>query len=330
MKDFSRLLLDWYDVHKRPLPWREELSPYRIWISEIMLQQTRIEAARGYFHRFLTALPTLEALAAAEEETVLKLWEGLGYYSRARNLHKCARLLVSEYGGQFPTTAAELRKLPGIGDYTAGAIASIAFGQAEPAVDGNVLRVLSRFTRSGESIGDAKVKNRFREELRAIYPAGRCGDFTSALMELGEVVCTPGTPECSRCPLAELCEAHAQGEETHYPVMPEKKPRRVEHRRVLLLICGDRVALRRRPDKGLLAGLWEFPNDTETDPPADGAPCGEAAHIFSHVEWHMKGYVIPCERELPGYEWADRQRRTELAIPTAFRYFKDVLEAMEL
>ena len=330
MKDFSQLLLDWYDVHKRPLPWRENADPYRIWLSEIMLQQTRIEAARGYFHRFFTALPTLEALAAAEEETVLKLWEGLGYYSRARNLHKCARLLVQEYGGAFPHTAAELRKLPGIGDYTAGAIASIAFGQAEPAVDGNVLRVLSRFTRSGESIGETQVKNRFRDELRAIYPAGRCGDFTSALMELGEVICTPGTPECDKCPLAAFCEAHAQGEETLYPVMPEKKPRRMEQRRVLLMICGGKVALRRRPDKGLLAGLWEFPNDTETSPPAEGAPCGEAVHIFSHVEWHMKGYVIPCDTELPGYEWADRNRRSELAIPTAFRFYKEVLEAMEL
>lgn len=330
MKDFSRRLLDWYDIHKRPLPWRESLSPYRVWVSEIMLQQTRIEAARGYFQRFMAALPTLEALAAAEEETVLKLWEGLGYYSRARNLHKCARMLVSDYGGQFPRTAAELHKLPGIGDYTAGAIASIAFEQPEPAVDGNVLRVLSRFTRSGESIGDAKVKNRFREELRAIYPAGRCGDFTSALMELGEVVCTPGTPECEKCPLASLCEAHGHGEEALYPVMPEKKPRRIEHRRVLLMVCGDKVALRRRPDKGLLAGLWEFPNDTGGQAPEEGAPCGEAVHIFSHVEWHMRGYVIPCQQELPGYEWADRVRRQELAIPTAFRYFKEVLEEMEL
>ena len=330
MKDFSRLLLAWYDEHKRPLPWREELNPYRVWVSEIMLQQTRIEAARGYFQRFMTALPTLEALAAADEETVLKLWEGLGYYSRARNLHKCARLLVEEQGGEFPRRAAELRKLPGIGDYTAGAIASIAFGEPEPAVDGNVLRVLSRLTRSGESIGEAKVKNRFREELRAIYPMGRCGDFTSALMELGEVICTPGTPECGKCPLASLCEGHACGEETLYPVMPEKKPRRIEHRRVLLMICGDKVALRRRPDKGLLAGLWEFPNDTEQEPPENGAACGAAVHIFSHVEWHMQGYVVPCETQLPGYEWADRQRRRELAIPTAFRYFKEVLEAMEL
>ena len=330
MKDFSRPLLDWYNVHKRPLPWRQDLSPYRIWVSEIMLQQTRIEAARSYFHRFMTALPTLEDLAAAEEETVLKLWEGLGYYSRARNLHKCAKLLVSDHGGQFPQTAAELRKLPGIGDYTAGAIASIAFEQPEPAVDGNVLRVLSRLTRSGESIGDAKVKNRFREELRQIYPAGHCGDFTSALMELGEVICTPGTPDCSRCPLSELCEAHAHSEETLYPVMPEKKPRRIEHRRVLLLICGDKVALRRRPDKGLLAGLWEFPNDTEPNQPENGAPCGEDIHIFSHVEWHMQGFVIPCETELPGYEWADRTRRQELAIPTAFRRYKEILEEMDL
>ena len=202
MENFSRPLVDWYKKEARPLPWREEPTPYRVWVSEIMLQQTRIEAAREYFNRFTRAFPTVEALAAAELDDVLKLWEGLGYYSRARNLHKCARTVCETYGGVFPPDAAALRALPGIGDYTAGAIASIAYGLPEPAVDGNVLRVLARMECFGESIGSDKVKKRFREALRDIYPTGECGAFTSALMELGETVCTVGTPSCARCPAA--------------------------------------------------------------------------------------------------------------------------------
>ena len=259
MRNITEPLLQWYRRNRRELPWRQNPTPYRVWVSEIMLQQTRIEAARGYFERFMAALPDVFALAEASEETVLKLWEGLGYYSRARNLHKTAKRIVSDYGGHFPETAAELRKLPGIGDYTAGAIASIAFDQKESAVDGNVLRVYSRLERCGENIGDAKLKKRVGEELRAIYPECGCGDFTSALMELGETVCLPGMPRCLLCPLREVCAAHAAGEETLYPVMPEKKKRRIERRNVLLYIKGDRVALRKRPETGLLAGLWEYP-----------------------------------------------------------------------
>ena len=228
MENFSRPLVDWYKKEARPLPWREEPTPYRVWVSEIMLQQTRIEAAREYFNRFTRAFPTVEALAAAELDDVLKLWEGLGYYSRARNLHKCAKTVCETYGGVFPPDAAALRALPGIGDYTAGAIASIAYGLPEPAVDGNVLRVLARMECFGESIGSDKVKKRFREALRDIYPTGECGAFTSALMELGETVCTVGTPSCARCPVAAYCAAlrrgsalpRAAGEKT----APDRKP----------------------------------------------------------------------------------------------------------
>ena len=330
MEDFSPELLAWYEKNARELPWRQDITPYRVWVSEIMLQQTRIEAARGYFQRFMAALPTVEALAGAEEDTVLKLWEGLGYYSRARNLHACAKMLVEEYGGVFPRSAEELRALPDIGDYTAGAIASIAFGLPEPAVDGNVLRVLARLSRFSQCVGSEKVKSRFREELRAIYPAGRCADFTSALMELGETVCTPGVPDCGRCPLAGRCLAHAAGEESLYPVLPEKKPRRIEERRVLLLRCGDKTAVRRRPAKGLLAGLWELPNDTIPEPPEGGRPCGEAVHIFSHVEWHMKGYLLDCREEAPGYTWVTGEERRALAFPTAFRPYLDILEELGL
>ena len=328
MENFSHALVEWYAREARELPWRRELSAYRVWVSEIMLQQTRIEAARGYFERFLAAFPTVEALASADEDTVLKLWEGLGYYSRARNLHRCAKMLVSEYGGEFPRTEAELRRLPGIGDYTAGAIASIAFGEPAIAVDGNVLRVCSRLTRFGESIGSERVKAHFREELRAITPEGHCGEFTAGLMELGETVCLPGAPRCALCPISAYCAAHAAGEETRYPVMPEKKARRVEHRRILLLLCGDKCAVRKRPERGLLAGLWELPNDTEPDAPPDGVPCGEARHIFTHVEWHMRGYIVRCPSETPGYTWVTREERTALAFPTAFRYYIQRLEEL--
>ena len=328
MENFSRPLVDWYKKEARPLPWREEPTPYRVWVSEIMLQQTRIEAAREYFNRFTRAFPTVEALAAGELDDVLKLWEGLGYYSRARNLHKCAKTVCDTYGGVFPPDAAALRALPGIGDYTAGAIASIAYGLPEPAVDGNVLRVLARMERFGESIGSDRVKKRFREALRPIYPAGECGAFTSALMELGETICTVGTPDCARCPVAAHCEAHRRGEETLYPVLPEKKPRRIENRRVLLLLCGDTCAVRRRAAVGLLASMWELPNDLVPDAPEGGEPCGEAGHVFSHVEWHMRGYIVRCREKLPGYVWVTRAEREALAMPTAFRYYRKKLEEM--
>ena len=297
MENFSRPLVDWYKKEARPLPWREEPTPYRVWVSEIMLQQTRIEAAREYFNRFTRAFPTVEALAAAELDDVLKLWEGLGYYSRARNLHKCAKTVCDTYGGVFPPDAA-------------------------------ALRVLARMECFGESVGSDKVKKRFREALRDIYPAGECGAFTSALMELGETICTVGTPDCARCPVAAHCEAHRRGEETLYPVLPEKKPRRIENRRVLLLLCGDTCAVRRRAAVGLLASMWELPNDLVPDAPEGGEPCGEAVHIFSHVEWHMRGYIVRCREKLPGYVWVTRAEREALAMPTAFRYYRKKLEEM--
>ena len=325
MRNITNPLLEWYRRNRRALPWRENPTAYRVWVSEIMLQQTRIEAARGYFERFMTALPDVYALAAADEETVLKLWEGLGYYSRARNLHKTAKIIVSEYGGTFPQTAAELRKLPGIGDYTAGAIATIAFDQRESAVDGNVLRVYSRVERCGENIGDAKLKKRVGEELRLIYPETGCGDFTSALMELGETVCLPGAPRCLLCPLGDCCAAHAAGEEALYPVMPEKKKRRIERRNVLLYIKGDTVALRKRPDTGLLAGLWEYPDG---DVPEGAENCGSAKHIFTHVEWHMEGYICRETEPPKGCVPVTAAERKALAIPTAFRFYSELLDKM--
>lgn len=338
-------LLPWYDDNARDLPWRRDVTPYRVWVSEIMLQQTRIEAARGYFARFMDALPTADALAAADIETVLKLWEGLGYYSRARNLHRAAGIVAAEYGGELPADYAALRALPGIGDYTAGAIASIAFGLPEPAVDGNVLRICARLTCCPDSVGDEKVKKAFREELRAQYPAGRCGDFTSAIMELGETVCTPGTPDCPRCPLAEICAARAAGRQTDFPVLPAKKPRRVQPKTVFLLENGGRIALRKRPDRGLLAGMWEFPNSDGALTPEEALekasvwgcrpehvePCGGAIHIFSHIEWHMTGYRVACGAAPDRFRWTDAaERRDAYAVPAAFRAYKSQLEKENL
>ena len=337
-ENFAETLLYWYDRNRRELPWRENTEPYRVWLSEIMLQQTRIEAAKGYFARFTEALPTVQALAAASEETVLKLWEGLGYYSRARNLHRAARRICGECGGEFPRDYEALRGLPGVGDYTAGAIASIAFGLPEPAVDGNVLRVYARLCGCEENMGTDRVKKSVRECLRPCYAGGRCGDLTSAIMELGEVICVPGTPQCERCPFSSVCEAARTGRQTELPVLPAKKARRVEQRTVLLLRCGKKIALRKRPETGLLAGMWEFPNVpgelTATEAAARVVarggrvlrtePLGEATHVFSHIEWHMTGWRIECAEELPDLVWTDNP--AEYALPTAFRaYRKQIL-----
>lgn len=339
-ENLAALLLPWYETNQRDLPWRRELTPYRVWVSEIMLQQTRIEAARDYFTRFMLALPDIPALAAAPEDQVLKLWEGLGYYSRARNLHKAAKILCAEYEGALPADCKALRGLPGIGDYTAGAIASIAFGLPEPAVDGNVLRVCARLTCCAVSIAEPKVKTAFREALRALFPKGRCGDFTSALMELGETVCTPGTPTCAQCPLAEACLANRRREQGKYPVMPVKKARRMEARTVFLLERGGRFALCQRPGQGLLAKLWEFPNaegflSAEQAfeqaknwgcAPQSAKLAGQAVHIFTHLEWHMVGWHIVCGDAPGDFAWTDDVEA--YALPTAFRVYKQFVNKM--
>ena len=329
-------LIAWYRANRRPLPWRREPTPYRVWISEIMLQQTRIEAVLGYYERFLRELPTVEALAAVEEDRLLKLWEGLGYYSRARNLKKAALQIMERYEGVLPRKAEELRALPGIGDYTAGAIASIAYGEAEPAVDGNVMRVLMRLLASSEDVMAPASRRYVTALLKAVYPSGEdAALLTEGIMELGETVCIPnGEAACLLCPLSGLCRAFKAGTVQDYPVRSKPKERRLERRTVLLLHCGERFALRRRPESGLLAGLWEFPNREGVYDAAEieallGVPllsceaCGSARHVFSHVEWQMDGWLAECEKELPGYTWLDRATiRREYSIPTAFRYYQ--------
>ncbi len=337
LSDLVKPLLDWYGAVKKSLPWRESPTPYHVWISEIMLQQTRIEAVIPYYRRFLAELPTVEDLANVPDDRLMKLWEGLGYYSRARNLKKAASVIVTEYHGELPRTADELRALPGIGDYTAGAIASIAFGEPEPAVDGNVLRVFSRVTALADDILLDKTKKAVRETLREVYPTGTdAGQFTQALMELGETVCLPNTgPRCADCPIREHCTACQTGTTEQYPVKSGKKARRIEDRTVLLIRHGDRYLVQKRPAGGLLAEMWEFPNalrhlgreDVREAAESLGLtvrdirPAGKAKHIFSHVEWHMIGYAVDVCGMTEG-TWATAEEiRETYAIPTAFRYF---------
>ena len=334
-------LLAWYDAGARVLPWREDPTPYRVWVSEIMLQQTRVEAVKPYYERFLTALPTVQALAEAPEEQLLKLWEGLGYYNRVRNLQKGAQTVMERFGGQIPASFEELRTLPGIGDYTAGAIASIAFQLPVPAVDGNVLRVISRVLCRYDNILDPKVKRRVEGELRQILPR-RVGDFNQSLMELGAMVCQPnGPPKCLLCPLGQLCRAHAQGVAEELPVKTKPKPRKVQDRTVFLLFSKEgRLALARRPEKGLLAGLWELPA-AESALDRKGAlawleslggegelsPGPKAKHIFSHVEWHMTSWVVTGVGELPEFAWAaGEELRQAYPLPAAFKAFLPVIQ----
>lgn len=311
-------LLEWYDRNKRILPWREAPTPYRVWVSEIMLQQTRVEAVKPYFERFMSVLPDVRALAEAEEEQLLKLWEGLGYYNRVKNLQKAAIQLMEEYGGEMPDQYEELLKLTGIGSYTAGAIASIAYGRRVPAVDGNVLRVLARVRKDGRLITDGKVKAAVEKELAEAMPEDRPGDFNQAMMEIGACVCIPnGAPLCGRCPLNRLCMAHKDGTETEFPQKEAKKPRRIEEKTVLVIRDENRTAIRKRPARGLLAGMYEFPMlegcrtvEEITAYLAENGirvlrvqPLEDAKHIFTHKEWHMKGYLVrvdELEHKSPG------------------------------
>ena len=337
LKQIPPLLLQWYDGSARVLPWREDPTPYRVWVSEIMLQQTRVEAVKPFYQRFLEAFPTVKALAEAPEDKLLKMWEGLGYYNRVRNLQRAAQVVVERYGGQVPASFEELRALPGIGEYTAGAIASIAFQLPVPAVDGNVLRVISRVLARFDNILDPKVKRRMEGEIREILPQ-RVGDFNQSLMELGAMVCLPGgPPKCLVCPLQGLCRGYAQGVAEELPVKTKPKPRKKQARTLFLLFSQEgRVALRRRPEQGLLAGLWELPGtegalsreEAVAWLAAQGVPVGElspgpeAKHVFSHVEWHMGSWVAQNVEEVPGFVWVTREElRREYALPSAFKAF---------
>lgn len=336
-------LLDWYRENARILPWRTEVTPYRVWISEIMLQQTRVAAVIGYFERFMAALPTVEDLAQVPEDELMKLWQGLGYYNRARNLQKAARQILERHGGQMPDDYDAIRALAGIGDYTAGAIASIAFGIPVPAVDGNVLRVLARILGDERDIARQDTKDAARRLLLQVIPQNAPGQFNQALMELGATVCLPnGAPLCDRCPVKEFCVARAQDKIALLPVKAPKKGRRIEERTVYLIFYNGKVALRRRPSRGLLAGLWEYPNELTEKPdplegwhivPAAGESVGRGKHIFTHIEWHMEAQAITATTpELPeGWVWASKRQLEQVyAVPNAFQSFHAaVLERLE-
>ncbi len=300
-------LLEWYDKGHRILPWREDPDAYKVWISEIMLQQTRVEAVKPYFNRFISELPDIESLANCQEDRLLKLWEGLGYYNRARNLQKAACQIMTDYHGRMPENRGELLKLAGIGNYTSGAISSIAFGKKVPAVDGNVLRILSRLSLDEEDILKDITKRRVEKQLLEVMPKDRPGDFNQALMELGATVCIPnGRPKCEECPWEKICLAHLEGREEEFPKKESKKKRATEKKTILIIQDENKSALHKRPSVGLLAGLYEFPNleghQTEKRVLAYLKKIGlevlriqkieDSKHIFSHKEWHMIAYQI--------------------------------------
>ncbi len=336
MQKIVEALLAWYAKNARELPWRRDREPYHVWVSEIMLQQTRVAAVCAYYQRFLSALPDISALALCSDAELMKLWEGLGYYRRARSLKAAAVEIMARYNGVFPGEYEQIRALPGIGPYTAGAISSICFEEPRPAVDGNVLRIMSRLLCSEECVDAPRTVKRYTEELAAIYPIGRCGDFSQALMELGACVCTPGKPHCEACPVRAHCLAFREGKQEMLPVRAAKKARRQEERSVFLLLCGDRLAIRKRPERGLLGGLWELPA-------VQGALDENAAleqvrawgldplqlektlrhvHVFTHIEWHMRCFVIYCRETGGGFTWTTREAlQTRYALPSAFRPF---------
>ncbi len=331
-------LLQWYPEHRRNLPWRECVTPYRVWISEIMLQQTRVEAVRGYFERFIARFPTVQALAKASEEELMKYWEGLGYYSRARNLLKAARVIVEKFSGEFPSRYEEIIALPGIGTYTAGAIASIAFGLPTPAVDGNVLRVYARLFADDRDMLLDKTKKDVIRTLENVYPTGvSASNLTQSFMELGATVCVPnGQPHCNVCPLAHLCLSKRRGEQSVRPKRKIKNERKVYNLSVFLLRAGDKVAVEKRGDPGVLRGQYQFPcvygNLTVEDCVGllvmKGAknltPLYEKndTHVFTHVLWNMKAVAFTCNETFGDFRWVtEKEIQEEIALPSAFRKF---------
>lgn len=332
-------LLHWFWANHRVLPFRSDPTPYHVWVSEIMLQQTRVAAAVPYYERFVQELPDIPALAACEEERLLKLWEGLGYYSRVRNLQKAARIVCEQYGGQLPGDLAALKKLPGIGDYTAGAIASIGFGIPAPAVDGNVLRVFARLYNDEGDIMQPAVKAATTQKVMAQQPIEAPGDFNQALMELGALVCTPGQPDCAACPLQALCLGRQSGNPAR---LPQKAPKKARKKCELTLCLAQDAAgrwlLQKRGEQGVLAGLWQPPVLAEEALDEKKALAAaqkllpaavllkekplKAKHIFTHLEWHMTAYVmaVPCTPPPEGCVWASpAQLEQEYTLPGAFK-----------
>lgn len=325
-------LISWFLKNKRVLPWREDPTPYRVWVSEIMLQQTRVEAVKEYYLRFMNALPTLQALAECEEEKLLKLWEGLGYYSRARNLQKAAKYITYYLDGRFPDTFEGLLSLPGVGRYTAGAIASIAYGLPVAAVDGNVFRVASRLEENATPISSPAYRRYLEERLSAVYPDDRkgCSDFTQSLFELGALICKPLSPDCANCPLTGLCKSYQNGTQKSFPVLPEKREKRIEEIYVFLLKTPQGICIRRR-DEGVLKGMNEFPShkiEGDETPTQVLNEWGVSEftiikqeryrHIFTHIRWEMTCVLVECD-SAPFDAYDLEEILAQISLPTAFK-----------
>ena len=345
MLDIATPLLTWFYKDRRSLPFREDPTPYHIWVSEIMLQQTRMSAVLPYYARFMEALPTPADLAQCPTDRLHKLWEGLGYYSRADNLRRAAAVLLEQYGGELPTTYEELLALPGIGEYTAGAIASISYGIPVPAVDGNVMRVFSRLYNDRADIMMGATKKRYTARVTEELPKDTPGDFNQALMELGALVCVPGEPRCADCPLSDRCAAYGAGSASYLPVRGEKKPRRIQKITILLTRWDNKWLLARRPEGGLLSGLWQpFLFEEELSEkealarlreflpgvsPGVPTPLSPSRHLFSHIEWQMSGFMVSLAGDPPelpdGYAWAGTEDMEKHAIPGAFKAYKPLL-----
>lgn len=338
----SKELLSWYDNNKRSLPWRRDKDPYKIWISEIMLQQTQVTTVIDYFNRFISRYPTVEALANGTEEDVFKLWEGLGYYSRAKNLIRCAYQIVNEHEGVFPKDVEALKQLPGIGPYTAGAIASIAFDLPEPAVDGNVLRVISRLNCLSEPINENKHQMLYKQKTIELMTE-RPSDFTQAMMELGAMICIPKSPRCSNCPLSERCCSFKQQTQLNYPVKIKKIKQREERVGLAIVVSGQDVMLIKHETTGLLANLWGFPRTTLDDlsklpfekqvqnhleqeldfkPEFSHCMVGKP-HVFTHIKWQtilcFFHTDVKISSEIPKVEWVNLSDIDLKALPTALK-----------
>lgn len=342
-ESFTEPLVAWYKENERDFPWRSDPSPYRVWVSEIMLQQTRIEAALPYFERFMEALPTVRDLAEADEDVLLKLWEGLGYYSRVRNLQKAARQVMDDFGGDLPSRYEDLLTLSGVGEYTAGAIASIAFSEPVAAVDGNVLRVMARVLNEDGDVMKPAVRKTLSAVVSSLVSRSDPGAFNQGIMELGETICLPNTmPHCDQCPISACCRVAGTERAAQLPTRVVPKTKKVEKRTVLTVITDEatpRVLLHRRPPSGLLAAMWELPNVLTSESSVEelcadwGAtilaktdgPKGK--HVFSHIQWLLNGCVIKTKPFSPpdGYVWADREELSVYALPTAFRLYAQAL-----
>ncbi len=347
MDTFAADLLDWFYTHRADLPWRRERDPYHVWLSEVMLQQTQVGTVVGYYERFLARFPTLAALAAAPLGDVLKVWEGLGYYSRARNLHRAAQIVVAEYDGELPRTAAELQRLPGIGRYTAGAVASIAFGQNVPVLDGNVIRVLTRLYNIEEDISQQGTRRRLWALAESLVPADRAGDYNEALMELGRLICRPRRPQCDRCPLRQHCQAYREGLQEQRPVR-RRRPRTPHYDVAAGVIYGtgsnaSRILIAQRPVDGVLGGLWEFPGGKqeagETLPETlareleeelgimveVGEPVVRVKHAFTHFRITLHAYECrhtggrPVKRGVADFAWVTLAEMANYAFGKADR-----------